>query len=270
MPKVLLTGAAGGIGVATARRLWEKGFQLVLTDLSLSALERAFPEVPSGSSLEPLDVQSLENWGEIAERHSDTEILIQLAGVMRVGKFLEQPIELWHLQQGVNLTGLVYGAWVFGRRFAERGHGHLIHVASLAGIAPVPGIAAYTATKFGVRGFSLALDLELRPQGVPVTVICPGPVATPLIWNELPKPESVYTLAAGGLLEPEAVARAIERAIWDRPPEIALPAHKARAARLVGAFPRLLPWAVRFFTKGAAQRRAKYLQTYPTPSQSTT
>ncbi|MCS7161821.1 MAG: SDR family NAD(P)-dependent oxidoreductase [Bacteroidia bacterium] len=270
MPKVLLTGAAGGIGVATARRLWEKGFQLVLTDLSLGTLERAFPEVPSGSSRELLDVQSLENWQEIAERHPDTEIVIQLAGVMRVGKFIEQPLDVWHLQQGVNLTGLVYGAWVFGRRFAERGHGHLIHVASLAGIAPVPGITAYTATKFGVRGFSLALDLELRPHGVPVTVICPGPVATPLIWNELPKPESVYTLAAGGLLKPETVARAIERAIRYRPREIALPAYKAWAARLVGAFPRLLPWAVRLFTKGAARRRAKFLRAHPMPSPSMT
>lgn len=260
MPKAILTGAAGGIGQATARLLWEKGFSLVLTDASESALQKAFPSLPSGSSLYPLDVTQLSAWEALAHAHGDAEILIQLAGIMRAGRFIEQPIEEWHLQLEVNLRGLGYGACTFGRLFAERGRGHMIHIASLAGVAPVPGIAGYTATKFGVRGLSLALDLELRPLGVPVTVICPGPVATRLIFDELPKPESVYTMVAGDLLKPEAVARAIEHAIARKPREILLPFRKALAARLVSAFPKLLSLSARFLEKGAAERRAKYLQ----------
>lgn len=264
MLEVLITGAAGGIGQATARLLWEKGYSLILTDASEAALQKAFPQVPAGSHLETLNVTDLAAWDAIAKRYPHAEVLIQMAGVMRAGTFIEQPVEEWHLQESVNLTGVVYGARTFGRLFTERGKGHIINIASMAGVAPVPGITGYTATKFAVRGFSLALDMELRPQGVPVTVICPGPVATPLIFNELPKPESVYTLSAGGLLAPEAVARAVWRAIRRRPREILLPRNKALAARLVSLFPALLGWAPRLMESGAARRRAAYLQSAET------
>lgn len=263
MPKVLLTGAAGGIGQATARLLSEKGFSLILTDISLEVLEKAFPSPPPQAELYAHSVTDLSAWEALAERYPDIDILIQLAGILRVANFIHQPIEEWHLQQSVNLTGLVYGAWVYGRKFVERGHGHIINIASMAGIAPVPGLAGYSATKFGVRGFSLALDMELRPKGVPVTVICPGPVATPMIFNELPKPESVYTLVAGGLLTPDAVARAIWRAIRRRPREILIPRNKAILARMVSLLPFTLGIAPRLLERGAARRRLFYLQSQP-------
>jgi len=263
MPKALLTGAAGGIGQATAQLLWRKGFDLVLTDRDESLLHRTYPEVPAGSTSYVLDVTSLKAWQEAAQRFTEVDTLIQLAGVMRAGTFIHQPIETWHLQLQVNLVGLAYGAWTFGRLFAERRSGHLIHLSSLAGVAAIPGIVGYTATKFGVRGLSLGLDAELRPLGVPVTVIGPGPVRTPLILNELPKPESVYTLAAGGLLEPEEVAQAIWRAIRKRPREILLPFHKAMAARLVSIWPALQSYATSLFESGARRRREKYLQSLP-------
>ncbi|MCS6896118.1 MAG: SDR family NAD(P)-dependent oxidoreductase [Bacteroidia bacterium] len=263
MPKILITGAAGGIGKATAQLLWAKGFSLVLTDVSEKSLLSVFSSLPQGSSIERLDVTSPSEWESIAEKYPDTDILIQMAGIMRAGSFVEQPIEEWHLQQQVNLTGTIYGARAFGRLFLKRGYGHIINIASLAGVAPVPGITGYTATKFAVRGFSLALDMELRSRGVPVTVVCPGPVATPLIFDELPKPESVFTLSAGGLLPPEAVARAVWRAIRRRPREILLPNDKAIAARLVALFPSLLGWAPRLLEKGAAKRRSEYLRSLP-------
>ncbi len=263
MPKAILTGAAGGIGQATARLLWQKGFSLVLTDTSEAALQKVFPTPPQGSTLEPLDVTQLEAWEALAAAHGDADVLIQLAGIMRAGRFIEQPVQEWDLQLNVNLRGLGYGARTFGRLFAQRQRGHIINIASLAGVAPVPGIAGYTATKFGVRGLSLALDLELRPLGVPVTVICPGPVATPLIFDELPKPESVYTLVAGDLLKPEDVARAVWRALRRQPREITLPRNKALAARIASAFPNILAPTARLLEKGATARRAKYLQKLP-------
>ncbi|MCX7605788.1 MAG: SDR family NAD(P)-dependent oxidoreductase [Bacteroidia bacterium] len=267
MPKALLTGAAGGIGQATAHLLWEKGFSLLLTDVQEEALIRAFPELPAGSQRILLDVTNPSSWKEIAANHSEVDVLIQLAGVMRVGTFIEQPLEEWLLQVDINLHGVAYGSWTFGRLFAERGKGHIINIASMAGVAPIPGIAGYTATKFGVRGLSLALDAELRPRGVPVTVIGPGPVETPLILRELPKPESVYTLVAGGLLKPQAVAQAVWRAIRHRPKEILLPSSKAVAARLVSIFPSLQDVAARTFLKGAVRRRNAYLRE-GTPSES--
>lgn len=263
MPKAILTGAAGGIGQATAQLLWQKGFALVLTDSSEAALQKAFPTLPAGSIHYTLDARRLENWESLAAQHGDADVLIQLAGVMRAGRFIDQPIEEWHLQLDVNLRGLGYGARTFGWLFAQRRRGHIVNIASLAGVAPVPGIAGYTATKFGVRGLSLALDLELRPLGVPVTVICPGPVATRLIFDELPKPESVYTLVAGDLLKPEEVARAVWRALRRQPREVTLPWNKALAARIASAFPGTLALTAKLLEKGAAARRSAYLKKHP-------
>ncbi|MCS7188518.1 MAG: SDR family NAD(P)-dependent oxidoreductase [Bacteroidia bacterium] len=260
MPKALLTGAAGGIGRATALLLWKKGFDLILTDKCEISLKAAFPDLPSGSVREVLDVTDPQAWQGIANRYTDPDILIQLAGVMRAGTFIKQSPEEWEWHVKINLNGIAYGAQTFGRIFAERGKGHIINVASLAGVAPIPGITAYTATKFAVRGLSLALDAELRPYGVAVSVVCPGPVRTSLILNELPKPESLYTLAMGGLLEPAVVAKSIWKAIRTRRREILLPLHKAIAAKFLSLFPELQGLAKLLAHPGATRRRQKYLK----------
>jgi hypothetical protein len=90
-------------------------------------------------------------------------------------------------------------------------------------------------------------------------------VRTPLILDELPKPESVFTLSAGGLLEPIDVAKAIERAIRRRPLEITLPRSKSIAARMVSLFPPLQRWAARLLATDAERRRQKYLQKIEKP-----
>ncbi len=260
MPKVLLTGGAGGIGQATVALLLKAGYQVVATDASEEALRRAYPTPSEHLQLAKLDVTSYEAWEALREAHGDSEILIQLAGIMRAGWFVEQDPKVWLQQLQVNLLGLGYGCRVFGAHFQARGGGHLINIASLAGIAPVPGIAGYTGTKFGVRGLSLALAEELRPYGVAVTVICPGPVRTPLILDELPSPASVFTLSAGGLLEPIDVAKAVMRAIRRKPLEITLPWNKSLAARLLAVWPGLQTAVAGLVRKGAEKRREKLLR----------
>ncbi len=258
--KILLTGSAGGIGQATVQRLLKRGHTIIATDISLEKLQEAFPDPLPNLHLATLDVTSYEAWQAVAERYPDINILIQLSGIMRVGWFIEQPIEVFESQLRINLLGLAYGCKVYGERFKARRHGHIINVASLAGVVPIPGIAGYSATKFGVRGLSLALAEELRSYGVQVSVICPGPVRTPLILDELPKPESVLTLSAGGLLEAADVARAIERAIQRRSLEITLPLSKSLAARLIALFPSLQRWVVPLLSGSAERRRQAYLR----------
>lgn len=260
MPKILLTGTAGGIGQATVQRLLRANHTLIATDVSLERLQAAFPEPHPNLRLDTLDVTSLAAWQDTIQKYPDIDILVQLSGIMRVGWFVEQPIEVFETQLRINLLGLAYGCRVYGEIFKARGQGHIVNIASLAGVTAVPGIAGYSATKFGVRGLSLALAEELRPCGVHVTVICPGPVRTPLILDELPRPESVFTLSAGGLLEPADVARAIDRAIRRRPLEISLPFSKSVAARFVSLFPVLGRWAARFLAADAERRRQKLLK----------
>ena len=263
MPKILLTGAAGGIGQATVQRLLKANHTLIATDISLEKLHATFPEPHPNLRLDTLDVTSFAAWQDTIQKYPDIDILVQLSGIMRVGWFVEQPIEVFEAQLRINLLGLAYGCKVYGEIFKARGHGHIVNIASLAGVAPIPGIAGYAATKFGVRGLSLSLSEELRPYGVYVTVICPGPVRTPLILDELPRPESVFTLSAGGLLEPADVARAVERAIARRPLEITLPFTKSVAARLVSFFPAIQRWAARLLAAGAERRRQKLLKATP-------
>ena len=265
MPKILLTGAAGGIGQATVERLLAAHHTLIVTDASLERLQIAFPHPHPNLHLTALDVTSYAAWQAVAQNHPDIDILIQLAGIMRAGWFVDQPIEVFEAQLRINLLGLAYGCKVYGEIFKARRQGHIINMASLGGVAAVPGIAGYSATKFGVRGLSLALAEELRPYDVHVTVICPGPVRTPLILDELPKPESVFTLSAGGLLGPIDVAKAIERAIRRRPLEITLPRSKSIAARMVSLFPPLQRWAARLLAPDAERRRQKYLQKIEKP-----
>jgi|DewCreStandDraft_2_1066082.scaffolds.fasta_scaffold00485_15 3-oxoacyl-[acyl-carrier protein] reductase len=238
MTTVVLTGAAGGIGRATVARLLARtNAHVVATDADADALHRAFPEPSPRLALRPLDVTDPNAWTELFRAHPAADALVQLAGVLEVGAFVDQPPEVWERMLRVNLLGVLHGTWAAARHFLARGGGRIVAVASLAGVAPIPNLAAYTASKFGVRGFVRALDLELRPRGVPCTVVCPGPVWTPMVWRQMPKDEAAFLWAGGGPLPPAAVARALERALRRAPPEILLPRGAGWLARLAGAFP---------------------------------
>lgn len=255
--KIAITGAAGGIAQATVKLLLEKTpAQLILTDYDIALLEAIYA-MHTRCTLRKLDVRDASHWRALWEEEGITH-LIQLAGIMRVGSLASQPLSEWELQRSVNLDGTILGTVSGAKYFLRRGGGHIINVASLAGVAPIAGISFYTATKFGVRGFTLSADLELRPKGVALTVICPGPVWTPLFWNEVKKEEAYYTLMAGGVLEPQEVAQAIYRALRKKPQEIALPAGKAFLARLASFFPNFIPSMAGWFS-GAAKKRQNQL-----------
>ncbi|MGQ9863278.1 MAG: SDR family NAD(P)-dependent oxidoreductase [Bacteroidia bacterium] len=257
--KIIITGAVGGIAQATVKLLLQKTqAHLVLTDYDVSLLEATYSP-HARYTLHKLDVRELSDWDSLWQEEGITH-LIQMAGVMRVGSLEVQSLEEWTLQRSVNLDGVILGTVSGARYFLQRGGGHIINIASLAGVAPIAGISFYTATKFGVRGFTLAADMELRSKGVALTVVCPGPVWTPLFWNEVKKEEAYYTLSAGGVLAPQAVAQAIYRALRKKPQEIALPAGKAFLARIASFLPNFTPLLARGLLGAAKKRQAQLAQ----------
>lgn len=204
---VLLTGATGGIGHATARALATRGASLVLSGRRTDVLERLAAEV-QGRTLaadlsDPAAVEALlEGAGEI-------DVLVANAALPASGRlhgFTAQEIDA---ALAVNLRVPIRLAHALAPRLVARGSGHLVFVSSLSGKAAMPGSSIYSATKFGLRGFSAALHAELGPQGVGVSCVFPGFVREAGMFHVSGARLPWFV----GTSSPEDVARGVVRAI---------------------------------------------------------
>ncbi|MBU6162906.1 MAG: SDR family NAD(P)-dependent oxidoreductase [Myxococcales bacterium] len=185
----LVTGAASGIGAALCRALLASGNRVVAIDRDWSdRVEPTFGESFSANvRLVTLDVRRNESWQALARELDDAgwtpEILINNAGVGVAGAFEATTLDDWDRLIDVNLKGVVYGIQAFYSGMRERGHGHIVNVASGAALCPRPGMAAYAATKAAVFALSNALRAEAAVYHVGVTVVCPGYIGTRIMEN---------------------------------------------------------------------------------------
>jgi NAD(P)-dependent dehydrogenase (short-subunit alcohol dehydrogenase family) len=180
---VAITGGARGIGRATALAFASAGAKVAVGDVDVDDAER-FAADSDGVVGLPLDVRSAESFAAFlddAERaHGPLDVLVNNAGVMLTGEFVEETDAAAATMIEINLMGVVIGCRLASRRFVARGGGTIVNVASMAGIAGFPGVATYCATKFGVVGLTRALREELAPTGVTVSAVLPGIVHTEL------------------------------------------------------------------------------------------
>jgi 3-oxoacyl-[acyl-carrier protein] reductase len=171
-----VTGASGGIGAATARRLHEAGASVGLVsrrgdDLGL---ERGL-----GLACDVRDREAVARAAEeTVERFGRLDIVIANAGVGAYGPFLELDPEQVEAMIDVNLKGTLYTAAATLPHLIASGEGDFVSLASVAGLRAFPGESVYNASKFGQLGFTRSLDHELRERGVRATCICPGGVHT--------------------------------------------------------------------------------------------
>jgi NAD(P)-dependent dehydrogenase (short-subunit alcohol dehydrogenase family) len=187
----LVTGAASGIGRATALALAKRDADLFLCDLDeagLAETERQVRDLGREVLGRRVDVASREEMGAFAaavhERVPAVDILVNNAGVAIAGGFLYTSLDDWDWILGVNLTGVVHGCHFFAPPMVERGRGgHIVNVASLAAFVATETLAVYSVTKFGVLGLSEALRDELARHGIGVTAVCPGIIDTPITDN---------------------------------------------------------------------------------------
>jgi NAD(P)-dependent dehydrogenase (short-subunit alcohol dehydrogenase family) len=183
---VVVTGAGSGIGRATALRFAKLGAHVVVSDLELDAAETTTAIIRGNghpASAVRLDVTNPDEWETVARGvladHGYTDVLVNNAGMLVAGPFLEQSPADWERQLSVNLMGVVHGCRVFGAQMVERGAGgHIVNIASAAAFTPTPVMSSYSVSKAGVKMLTECLRLELGPKGIGVSAICPGMINT--------------------------------------------------------------------------------------------
>ena len=181
---VLVTGAASGIGAATARAFAGAGARLVLCDLDpdgLAAIAGELREhVVLSRGVDVADRAAMRGFAdEVHAAVPAVDVLVNNAGVAVAGGILDTTLEDWDWLLGVNLYGVIHGLHFFVPPMVRRGAGgHVVNISSILGLYGAPGVAAYVASKFAVRGLSQSLRTELAPHHIGVTAICPGLIAT--------------------------------------------------------------------------------------------
>jgi len=187
-PKVvLITGAGSGIGRATALEFAKaRDTTVVVTDFDELTAQETVDLVRERGGVavaHRLDVTDPAAWeavaAAVADEHGVPDVLVNNAGIVVGGSFLEHSAEDWDRQLGINLFGVIHGCRVVGRQMVERGSGgHIVNIASAAAFTPVPSMPAYCVSKAGVKMLSECLRGELAPHGIGVTAICPGFINT--------------------------------------------------------------------------------------------
>jgi meso-butanediol dehydrogenase/(S,S)-butanediol dehydrogenase/diacetyl reductase len=200
--RALVTGASRGIGAATSKLLAEAGVRVALVsrkgdDLGLEGAIGIACDVSSREQVESAVAQAVEEFGGL-------HILVNNAGVATYGPFLEASVEAIEEMIDVNLKGTLYATRAALPHLLESGAADILNIASVAGLRGFPGEAVYCASKFGQLGFGRALDHELREQGVRVTNLCPGGVATDFAIGR-GRPEE----ATEGMMTPVDVAETV-------------------------------------------------------------
>lgn len=225
---VAITGAARGIGYATARAFVGQGAKVFIGDLEADLARDAAKEL--GCSGSGLDVRSRESFAKfLAGIDAPLQVLVNNAGIMPAGRFAEESDSVTDAIVDINLNGVLYGTKLVLPGMLQRGSGHIVNVASYLGVVPAAGLATYCATKHAVVGFSEALRDEVDGTGVTVTTVLPSAVRTDLVSG----------VKLGGMLptvDPEDIAEAIVATCRTRTAIVAVPgwmrSYEAAAALL--------------------------------------
>ncbi len=238
---VAITGGARGIGRATAAALIAQGARVAIGDIDLALAQRTADELGAGTVALALDVTdraSFETFLNEAEaRLGPLDVVINNAGIMPVGPFVQESDATAQRLVDINLTGVILGSKLALERFIPRRHGHLVNIASTAGKAGIPGGATYCATKHAVVGLSEAIRQEVRGEGINVSIVMPIVVRTEL-GSGLPQMRGFRHV------QPEDVADAIVEALQTGRVDVYVPRRIAPVLRLAPILPRRLTDAI--------------------------
>ena len=229
-----ITGAARGIGRATAEAFLREGMKVAIGDLDLAEAQRAAESVPGAIALalDVTDRQSFDAYVDATEAQlGPVDVLVNNAGIMQLGSFLEEDDATAIRQVDINVHGVLHGMKAVLPRFKARGTGHLVNIASMAGKTGVPGGATYSGTKFFVYGVSEALRGELRGTAIEVSVVMPVPVNTELAAGLERGRGSTF-------VEPEDVAAEIVATLEHPRFDVPVPRSIGRLVHVSGVLPR--------------------------------
>jgi NAD(P)-dependent dehydrogenase (short-subunit alcohol dehydrogenase family)/pimeloyl-ACP methyl ester carboxylesterase len=257
---VLVTGAASGIGEATALAFAEAGARVIAVDRDADGAARTAGAARQRGATDAWahttdvsDEAAMEKLAAtVAGAHGTVDILVNNAGVGLAGHFLDTTTEEWRRVLDVNLWGVIHGCRLFGKQMAERGQGgHIVNVASAAAFQPARALPAYATSKAAVLMLSECLRAELAGQAIGVTAVCPGIVTTNITATtrfagtdaeeERRRQQDATRAYRLRNYPPEKVAAAILKAVADNRAVVPV-TPEARAGRALG---RVAPRAVR-------------------------
>jgi NADP-dependent 3-hydroxy acid dehydrogenase YdfG len=244
---VAITGGARGIGRATAAALIAQGARVAIGDIEVQLAEQTAQELAGGTIGLPLDVTDRESFESFLKAVEDQlgplDVLINNAGIMPIGPFIEESDATARTMVDINLHGVIIGSKLALQRFLTRGQGHLVNIASAAGKAGFPSGATYCATKHAVCGLSESIRAEVHETDIGVSVVMPVVVHTEL-GSGLPETRGFKAV------EVEDVAGAIVDALQYNRYEVFVPKSTKTLFRLKAIVPSRIMEAIARFLKG--------------------
>ena len=180
----IITGAAKGIGFATAKRFAEEGAKVMIADISMEAVKTAAAQIPNAEAfvVNVTDQASIQiALDQILERHGQIDILINNAGITQDARLIKMTEAQFDAVIDVNLKGVFNCTQLVVPHMLEKGKGAVVNASSVVGIYGNFGQTNYSATKFGVIGFTKTWARELGAKGIRVNAVCPGFISTEMV-----------------------------------------------------------------------------------------
>jgi len=245
---VVVTGGASGIGKEIVKQLAEKDAQVIVVGRSRHSGVKFVKQLKKDgreASFEHVDMTKDKDvekmFGRIIKHYGRIDYFFNNAGIFMGGEIRDTKLDNWHKVAGNNINATMNGTHFAYQQMLKQGFGHIVNVASAAGLFPVPAMGIYGSTKFQIVGLTQALRNEARGLGVKASVVCPTIVNTPLydtaIYNKLDEDKALKT--RGALQTPEKAAKRIIKGVAKNRAVI----HTAFSTKAAWTVYRVAPWA---------------------------
>ncbi len=264
----IVTGGASGIGRSLCEEMARRGSRVVVADINAAAAKQVAAGISAAggrAAAAALDVsreeQVLKLVDDTVAAHGRLDYMVNNAGIGILGEMRDLTLEHWRRSMDVNLWGVIYGCHAAYRIMVDQGSGHIVNVASLAGLIPAPGAGPYGTSKHAVVGLSTSLRIEGAALGVKVSTVCPGVIKTPIFETaELINTDKDDFMGAAPdwiAIGPDQAARIILRGVA-RNQSIILPPFRTRLPWwLTRLHPDLMDPLWRMFIKTARKYRSR-------------
>lgn len=237
----LVTGAASGIGAASAKLAVSLGHNVMLADINIEDARKLADLLGDRAAAIKLDIRSPAQWEQALDatvaRFGRLDVLVNNAGIVCTGYARNVPLEQHQRTIDTNFMGPVTGILAGLHRFRGQGYGHVVTVCSMTSFLPFPGLATYGASKHALRAFHHAVAFEERYSPIDFTIVHPTATETPMLEQEA-RDDSASLAFVAEAVTAEFVAETLMTAIRKKSVEVFMPPKQARMIRMLGTDPK--------------------------------